>query len=103
VGGLIEKHSIPIFIKKKEPSKEIKANTIGFDANQLAAKRQIIINGPSVNIGAAAVLAPALIPPDRVSRITIVNNGPGFIPSMMPSETPATISPMITFNSNSIP
>ena len=74
-----------------------------FDANQLAAKRLIIINGPSVNIGAAAVLAPALIPPERVSRITIVNSGPGFIPSIMPSETPAMISPMITFDSNSIP
>ena len=76
---------------------------MGFDANQVAAKRLMIISGPSVNMGAAAVLIPALRPPERVSRITMASNGPGFIPSITPNEMPATINAMIKFISNSIP
>jgi hypothetical protein len=56
-----------------------------------------------VNMGATAVLMPALSPPESVSRMIIVNNGPGFIPSMTPSEMPAMISPEIKFNSKLIP
>ena len=63
----------------------------------------MIIIGPSVNMGATAVLMPALSPPESVSRMIIVNNGPGFIPSMTPSEMPAMISPEIKFNSKLIP
>ena len=76
---------------------------VGFEENQFADKRLMIIIGPSVNMGAAAVLTPALSPPESVSRITIVNNGPGFIPSITPSEIPAMISPKIKFNSKLIP
>ena len=74
---------------------EIVNNANGCVANHAAANRLIITKGPSVNIGAAAVHAPALSPPESVSLITIVSNGPGFIPSTKPSVIPAKVNPNI--------
>ena len=47
------------------------------------------MSGPSVKIGAAAVHIPALRSPDRVSLTTIVSSGPGLIPSITASVSPA--------------
>ena len=54
-------------------------------------------------MGAEAVLMPAFNPPESVSRITIVNNGPGFIPSIIPRVLPKNITPKIKLKSNLIP
>ena len=44
--------------------------------------------------GAEAARIPPLKPFVNVSLITVVSNGPGFIPSTMPSVTPAIARPM---------
>ena len=89
LGGSILKQSTPILVRKSAPTTEIMSKAAGFVANHPAAIKLTIISGPSVNIGAAAVQRPALKPPERVSRNTIVNSGPGFIPSTTPSVVPA--------------
>ena len=90
-GGSILKQSIPIFTRNIAPATEIISNARGFVANQPAANRLIMISGPSVKIGAAAVHKPALKPPESVSRNTIVNSGPGFTPSTIPNVAPAKV------------
>ena len=58
-------------------------------AIQPARKRLAIIIGPSVKIGAAAVHIPAFSPLERDSLITMVNSGPGLMPSIIPRAIPA--------------
>jgi len=61
----------------------------GCVAIQPASRRLAIIIGPSVKIGAAAVHIPAFRPLERDSLITMVNSGPGLMPSMIPRAIPA--------------
>ena len=88
-GGSMLKQSTPIFARNIAPATEIISNARGLVASQPAANRLIMIRGPSVKMGAAAVHNPALKPPESVSRNTIVNRGPGFTPSTIPNVAPA--------------
>jgi len=94
------KHSSPILNINAAPRAEMRSKASGLVAIQAAANRLTMTRGPSVNIGAAAVHKPARRPPERVSRITIVSNGPGLIPSTTPSVAPATARARIGSISN---